>query len=65
MWVLCGGMREAFQGGQGLLAGEVEDRRVGLDDLEVEGSHLVEEGLGGKEPAQSGRGQLASWSWCC
>src|SRR2546421_11974576 len=45
MWVVFGRMRELFQGGERFFAGKLKDGWMSLNDLEIEGGNVIEQGL--------------------
>src|SRR6266851_4515295 len=49
-WVLFRRMGELFKGSERLFIGEIEHSLMCLDDLKIEGHHLIEEGLIGSKP---------------
>jgi hypothetical protein len=43
-------MGEQLQSGKGIFIVEIQQPCMGLDDLKIEGNHLIEEGLSGSKP---------------
>ena len=43
-------MSELLQSGKGIFVVEIQEPFVGLDDLKIEGNHLIEEGLCSSKP---------------
>ncbi len=52
MRVLCRGMSEPFQSGEGIMDRKIQHALMRLDDLEIEGGHLVKKLLGGSKPGR-------------
>jgi hypothetical protein len=50
MGVACCRVGEPLQCGEGIFRRQIQDRRVRVEDLPIEGRHLIEQHLGGREP---------------
>ena len=54
-WILSRRVGELFKGSERLFIGEIEHSLMCLDDLKIEGSHLIEEHLIGSKPRSVSR----------